>query len=254
MDWELLEYVGETLVFIGVVGEVFAEWREPERRKLAKASSIVLVIGLALSLAALKGTNEQFARIIAGLKLQTSQANERAAKNESIADGLKKDNLRLGLDLGKQEQQTAEARTEAARAQIELSKLKAPRELTEAQQRKLVKELKSFSGTPITIEFEFSDGEAKALEMQLWSVLNRAGWKVIPNGISSHAASTLGIVVASFGEMTTNGVPIPHRFAAAAEVLSKSLANIGLLSKYPGVVEVSTNPNDSVQMIVGRKP
>ena len=83
--WEPLEYVGETLVFLGVIGEVFAEWKEPHRKKLAKASSIVLIVGLALSLAALIGTNEHFNGTIAQLNLQASQAIERAAVNEKDA-------------------------------------------------------------------------------------------------------------------------------------------------------------------------
>lgn len=66
-------------MFFGVVGEVFAEWKEPHRKKLAKASSVVLIVGLALSLAALIGTNEHFNGRIAQLNLQASQAIERAA-------------------------------------------------------------------------------------------------------------------------------------------------------------------------------
>jgi hypothetical protein len=83
--WELLEYVGETLVFFGVVGEVFAEWREPHRKRLAKASSIVLVIGLALSLASLIETNEYFNSTIADLNLKASQADAKSTANEAEA-------------------------------------------------------------------------------------------------------------------------------------------------------------------------
>jgi hypothetical protein len=80
--WEILEYVGETLVFLGVVGEVFAEWREPERKRLAKALSVILVVSLAASLAALIGTNEYFNGTIANLNLKASQANAASSKNE----------------------------------------------------------------------------------------------------------------------------------------------------------------------------
>lgn len=41
--WEILEYLGETLVFFGVIGEVFAEWKEESHRKrLGRVSSLVL--------------------------------------------------------------------------------------------------------------------------------------------------------------------------------------------------------------------
>lgn len=73
--WEIAEYAGETLVFIGVVIEVIAEWKEPEKKRLAKIGSIVLVIGLAMSLAALIGTNEHFSGTIADLNNQAAQAN-----------------------------------------------------------------------------------------------------------------------------------------------------------------------------------
>lgn len=77
--WEVFEYIVETLVFIGVVGEVYADWSEPERKGLGKLSSIVLVLGLASALAALIGTNEHFSGTIAGLSLQAATANERSA-------------------------------------------------------------------------------------------------------------------------------------------------------------------------------
>ncbi len=84
--WEFLEYVGESLVFIGVAGEVFAEWREPHRKWLAKASSIVLVIGLALALVALKETNDDFNGKIADSNLRASQANAAASRDEAEAE------------------------------------------------------------------------------------------------------------------------------------------------------------------------
>lgn len=259
MDWELLEYFGEVLVFIGVVGEVFAEWREPERKKLAKSSSIVLVIGLALSLAALKGTNEHFTGTIADLRLKTSQANERATRNESIADGLKKDNLALEIELGKQEQQTSEARTEAAKAQIDLAKLEAPRKLTEAQQRDLIGELKPFSGTPIIVNFSLIDREAYNIGEQLLVVLQKAGWKIGAYGPfdrtrESEINNTIGITVSDFAEVKRGGIPIEHHSAKARAALTKALKKVGLLSKFPGASIVTDNPNQSVDVVVGRKP
>jgi hypothetical protein len=84
--WEPLEYFGETLVFLGVVGEVLAERKlilksnELRRDALEGYASWVLVAGLAISLGALVGTNEHFNSTIADLNTQAARSNERAAK------------------------------------------------------------------------------------------------------------------------------------------------------------------------------
>lgn len=141
--WEPLEYVGELLVFFGVVGEVFAEWREPHRKRFAKASSVVLVIGLALSLASLIGTNEHFNDTIAFLNLKSSQADERASKNEDEAAKARAANIKLGIELQKEEQQTAEAEKEAALANAKLGGWK----LSDAARARVAAKLAKFSGT-----------------------------------------------------------------------------------------------------------
>lgn len=78
--WEIAEYVGESLVLLGVMGEVYADRSKPERDNLAKRSQLVLIIGLAMALAALIGTNEYFNMTIADLRFKTATSEERAAK------------------------------------------------------------------------------------------------------------------------------------------------------------------------------
>jgi hypothetical protein len=88
MDWlrEPLEYVGETLVVLGVVGEVLAGRKlilknnELRRDALEGFASWVLIVGLAISLGALVGTNEHFNSTIGNLNNQAARSNERAAK------------------------------------------------------------------------------------------------------------------------------------------------------------------------------
>jgi hypothetical protein len=82
--------------------------------------------------------------------------------------------------------------------------------LTKVQQRELVKELKPFSGTPITIDFSFSDGEARSLTGQLLAAFIKSGWKVVvapptPAGAPSDAENTLGVTVSTFGELKRGG-------------------------------------------------
>jgi hypothetical protein len=145
--WECLEYAGEALVFIGVVGEVFAGWYEPEKKRLAKASSLVLIVGLALSLAALIKTNEHFNGTIASLNLQSSQANERAAKDEGETAAVKANNLELGIQLAKEEQATADAEKAAAEANAKLGGWK----LDDTAKKRFAKQVKKFSGTPFDL-------------------------------------------------------------------------------------------------------
>lgn len=86
--WEPLEYFGEVLVFVGVIGEVLTERKlilkdHHERRDTVEGiSSWVLIAGLAISLSALIGTNRYFNETVASLNLQAQQAGERAAQDE----------------------------------------------------------------------------------------------------------------------------------------------------------------------------
>ncbi|MGA2909942.1 MAG: hypothetical protein ABSE36_19770 [Terracidiphilus sp.] len=121
--WETVEYIGETLVTVGVVGEVFAEWRDPHRRRLGRVSSLVLIGGLALSLAALVGTNEHFNVTIADLNLRASQANERAATA---------DRKRAELENG-------------------IANIFGPRRLTATQSAAIVKRLAGLDGVKVDV-------------------------------------------------------------------------------------------------------
>ena len=184
-------------------------------------------------------------------KLQTIQSADEQEREETIA--------RLNEQAQSFQLQIAQANERTAKAELELAKLKSPRVLTEEQQHELFVALKPFPNTAISIEFEYADGEAKALAAQLWTALNKAGWKVEfgsppAAGMQSYAANTLGIVVSSFGELKRGGIPIPHRFADAGAALSKTLNKMGLLSKYPGIVKVSDKPDEPVTMVVGWKP
>lgn len=82
--WEPFEYFGEGLVFIGVVLEVLCERKlvlrknDARRDSLESIGSWVLIVGLAVSLAALIGANEHFNGTIADLNFKSSQANEHA--------------------------------------------------------------------------------------------------------------------------------------------------------------------------------
>lgn len=182
-------------------------------------------------------------------RLQIVQHTEDLAQEETIA--------RLNKETGDAQKAASEANERTAKAELELARLKAPRVLTESQQNELIRKLKAFPETVIAVDFEYADGEAKALAMQIFVVLGKAGWKpsIAPHSSAWSAANTIGIVVNTFGELKRGGVPIPpQRFAPAAEALSNALKEMGLLSTYPGIKKVSDNTDESVLVVVGRKP
>jgi hypothetical protein len=63
----LFEQAGGALVFLGVMGEVWTEVSEPEGQTIGEMSSMVLVIGLAFSLASMVGTDEPVSALTAAI-------------------------------------------------------------------------------------------------------------------------------------------------------------------------------------------
>jgi len=147
------EYVGEGLVLIGVVLEVICERKlvlkndDARRGRLEGRGAYMLIAGLAVSFAALIATNSYFDKTIADLNLKSSQADERAAKDEADAASLKADNLKLALELAQQEQATAEAAKEAALANAKIGGWK----LDAAAKKRFAGYVKKFPGTPFDL-------------------------------------------------------------------------------------------------------
>ena len=226
----------------------------PKSWKIPLASfGLILVIGGIVAETAYEGLASN---TDARLRSHESDIISAAEKATAVADGKAGEAEKEAAQLKKEAESERLKRVEL---EVELTKMKAPRKLTKAQYRELVKALKPFQGTEITIDFSFIDGEARGLMDQLWAALREAKWKVMfdsppPYGVSSDTVNTLGVTVSPFGEMMRGGRPIPHRFAVAGDALSKALKKVGLLSKYPGAVIATDNPNESVRMVIGRKP
>ena len=163
--WESLEYVGEALVFLGVVGEVLAERKlilksdESRRNALEAFASWILIVGLAISLAALIGTNEHFNSTIADLNNQAAKSNERAAeasrRAEELqvkADGLEEEILEQG-----------------------------PRDLLlyGKREEKLFQSISQFKGQKVQVrKCVFGDNEVRDTAERLTTLFKRSGWDV----------------------------------------------------------------------------
>lgn len=197
--WEVLEYVGEMLVFIGVAGEVFAEWRAPHRVKLAKASSIVLIIGLALSLAALIRTNEYFNGTIADLNLKASQNEAEAARQNARASADEKE----AAQLRKQTEDEALAR---ASLEEDLAKEEPRETLLNWHRSDIAKALRPFAGQKFVVGdcFPKTDREGMQTSSFLMALLqNDAKWiNELPSSEASGDCGGLGMDVSIQSDAT----------------------------------------------------
>jgi hypothetical protein len=259
LDWsEIFLLVSGLLVAIGVWGEqTKSRWK-----KWVRTFEVLVVLGVAGELIA-DGAVFVFSRHLQAISdAEVVSAETRLGTDEKIAATLQQDNLKLKGSLAVEERATSEARKEAAKAELELAKLKAPRSLSEAQQRRLVSELKPFAGTPALITFEYLDPEPRNLAMQLYTVLAKAKWKVDldPFGAGGYPSNPSkvttipGITISRFrGLKLGSGAIVQWNFAKAAQALSDGLRELGLLNKTPGIVEVTDNPNTKVTIIVGKK-
>jgi hypothetical protein len=236
MVWEPLEYVGEALVTIGVVGEVFAEWREPENKKLARASGLVVIAGLGLSLAALTGTNEYFNGTIADLNFKSSQANERASTAEADAATTKAANLKLGIELAEQEQRAADAEQEVAR----LNGLLADRHLTDSQVELIAGKLSRYSGQQYTVTAYWDSKESLGMANRIHTALQLAKWSFSPEGSKSQM---LGGVIGVFVWTHPNA---DEATLGAADSLVKALNAEGIES-----ARHEQNPNNPKSNTIG---
>lgn len=166
--WEPLEYAGETLVFLGVVGEVLAERKlilqsnDARRHSFEGFASLVLIVGLALSLAALIGTNKYFNGTIANL-------NNQAAESNKAAGDANKEAAQLRLRAEELEEQIME---------------QGPRDLLLYGKRdeKFVNAIRPFAGQKVQVRLcFFNSQEARRTGERLSVLLKSAGWNVSPH-------------------------------------------------------------------------
>lgn len=166
--WEVAEYLGETLVFIGVVGEVYADWGEHERKSLARLSSVVLIVGLAISLAALIGTNENFNGTIADLHTQAANLNKTAADANERASAAQVEAEQLRLRAEELEEKNLE---QGSRDLLLYGK--RGEDFTDA--------IRPFRGQKVEVRrCLFTDNEARDTAERLTELFRSAGWAVSP--------------------------------------------------------------------------
>jgi hypothetical protein len=212
--WEISGYVGLFGVLIGVIGEAVHEFSASPKwnwwkSKGGRLSALLLIVGLAVEGVAQVNANNISGRVIAFLGDQEATTRERAAKLE-----------------------------------LELARLRAPRLLTPEQRQEVVSRLRRFEATAVAINANGDDPEVKAFASQLWSVFIEAKWK--PSVFQVNSRSPAGLLVES-----VSGAD--DRSRAAASELVSALAGMDIFITGPDPIELG-NPTIFVRLIVGRKP
>ncbi len=151
--WDRVAYAATTLVFIGVVGESVIELtslvKTPERRKrIAKLSALVLILGLAGELLSQSKISELTGEITAILNKEAGDARKAAGEAEERAANL--------------EQKMAD------------------RHITLEQRKKMLEILKARPGSNITVWYIInSDKDALGYALEIAEVFRDAKWNAL---------------------------------------------------------------------------
>ena len=172
--WEWVEYAGTAIVIVGVVGETIVEFSrfpksETRRKRLVKASALILIAGLAVELLGLVRTNLLSERRIAELDGQTAQARAAAAQANAAAESEKLERVKL-------------------EAQVE------PRRLTPVQRKAITDAMTPFAGRPVSVASYSADIEGAILAKQLVEMLGRAGLRVQDDVTLCSSGLSVGIL------------------------------------------------------------
>jgi hypothetical protein len=206
--WEVAEYIGTTIVVLGVIGELIAEhdWPKDEvkRKRLTRYSTWILIAGLAIEAAALVRSNQLSGHLIAELHRETESAraaakgferdiaaaNARAKKSEaSIADAGRLASLGKA-EAAKANERAAKAEKEAARlnkvaeeerlSRIRIEERLRPRRLSPLQKEAIRAALSPLGKVEIGLMAIVGDAEATRYAEDFYEVLVQAGWQPSP--------------------------------------------------------------------------
>jgi hypothetical protein len=166
--WEYFEYSATAIVFLAAAGEYcaeFARWPEERGRKerLAKVSTLVLVIALAGELLGVVRTSQLSGQMIASLGGQSAQAGAKAEEAKVVSGKLTKENLLLQADV------------------LRLQAAVATRHLDGEQRKRIALKLRRFAGLGFNLFGYAPDQETVGIANEILVVLSRtdegAGWK-----------------------------------------------------------------------------
>lgn len=256
--------IGLLLVIVGVVGEVVFE-------------------GLASNADALLRTHEsdvlsQAETGAAQANKLAQAANERAAKDECVTASIKAANLKLGIDLQGQEQETADAeksvaglqkdaadakaaqqtvetqlsvqQEKTAKAEKELAELQARiqwRTVTEQQETNFVALTAGFLKGPLIVTSIDNDPESLIFAAELAAMFRKAGWNPTVNSMTPVGSTPIGLILEVKSKALVDSLePLYH-----AARLEDALNRVGIPNFTNEVPEL---PDGTVVVFVGHKP
>jgi len=170
-------------------------------------------------------------------QLQTIQHIEDQAHEQNIAEA----NVRA-----------AKAQEEAAKANLELEKIKAPRTISPQEQTEIITALKPFSGTPYEL-LVGTDSESTNFMKIIQSILNHAGWvQVATVGIGVAGSNPLiGITLNSGVYIEIDASKLPVWQAAISKLVE--LLKAKNITAQGNAARTGVDPN-SVHVHIGKKP
>lgn len=195
--WEQLDYLATIVVFLGVLGELLAEFtnlfrtRDHEHRKKAATvtSTVILLVGLAGELPALIRTSTLTGRITEALRNDVSSAYQSACQATLAASNVNErakrlagENLNLAIRLEQERQRT-----------LELERKLAPRFLTASESAAVTRALRPYAGHEIRV-MRLGDAEAGQYADQFIRAINAAGWNVDVTAVGILAPPRYGVI------------------------------------------------------------
>lgn len=197
--WEWAEYISTGVVFVGCVGECFAEFTrfpatEKKKRKLARLSLILVIAGIAGELLATVRTSQLSGLVIANIEEQAGDAKTSADKAAQAADransSARQANIEAKVakeraeDVGKQAAELRKQNLELAQKLATIEKGSFPRHL---RQKEFAEKLKLFKSFPVLVE-TISDFEAERTAVLINTGIGMAGWQVNPVRVRTDSA------------------------------------------------------------------
>jgi hypothetical protein len=186
--WELAEYICAGLVTVGCIGEYCADFTNwltggvhERKERLAKCSTLLLIVALSSELICLVRTNQLAEIVIGSLNEQAEEAGNEAAIAHQEASTAAESASQADERASENEKEAARLRKLAEDerlARIKIEERVAWRRLTRAQQAEIGTRLAAFSGEVALIQYDGGDMEEYAFGLDIASAMHLGKWRV----------------------------------------------------------------------------
>jgi hypothetical protein len=250
--WEYADYAATLVVFIGVLGELLAEFtnvfktkdNKVREKRVTLIFTLVLLVGLAGELTALVQTSNVTSKIteilrndIAAAYKSAADATIEAGKANERSKELENQNLKLARELEEEKQK-----------RLEIERILAPRFLTSRERATLVASLRLHAGAGISV-VRLGDAEAGQYADQIIGAFVDAKWHVHLSYIGTLSPPVYGVLCK---EPSQESDPVGRAVHSLGEAVHSSFFRAGI----PHVLEIiHSGPSlNEVQLLIGLKP